>query len=306
MTKTSHKITKNIGEWWKTTGKYVNPVGKFYHEFQLIARILLSTTFLKKLFELKAVKKTLLCDTKQPACKTICINRFAPISHWQLWNFELLGWMFVLGLFSFVCNLLDSKETEYENIMKLEENERELKLNKLKSSKSGRIAIQYNLERIRAKEENRKNPVVVGFYIFTILLRVLVESWFLWLEYNLNLNQSQNADFYETMQLKEKYYCYTNFDENPHDDKSAADYYLPEQNRSAIFYNTEVIETCQQQDRVTCWIKYSRIKSYGIQIMFIVLVCNLCMSVLELLWAVVDLIFDLNKKSNKSPDQKWD
>ena len=70
----------------------------------------------------------------------------------------------------------------------------------------------------------------------------------------MNLNQSQNANFLETMQLKEKYYCYTHFDDNPYDDKHSVDYFLPVANRSEIFYTDEVIETCQQQDRVTGFI----------------------------------------------------
>ena len=81
---TSYKIKSNISGWWKVTNKYVNPIGKFYHEFQMIARVLLVNTFLGSLFKLKPVMKALTCDTKQPACKTMCINRFTPISHWQL------------------------------------------------------------------------------------------------------------------------------------------------------------------------------------------------------------------------------
>lgn len=112
----------------------------------------------------------------------------------------------------------------------------------------------HNQERLRAKAENRKNPAVEIFYITTILFRAILELWFLFVEYNLNLNQSQNANFLETMQLKEKYYCYTHFDDNPYDDKHSVDYFLPVANRSEIFYTDEVIETCQQQDRVTGFI----------------------------------------------------
>jgi hypothetical protein len=290
---TSHKISKNIGSWYKTTSKYINPIGRFYHEFQMICRILLVNTFLKGLFALKSVKSSLLCDTKQPACKTICINRFAPISHWQLWNFELLGWMVVVGTFSFVCIMLDDAEAKYEKINKIDdEEEKTAKFKQLKSTRKGRITYNYNQERLRAKAENRKNPAVEIFYITTILFRAILELWFLFVEYNLNLNQSQNANFLETMQLKEKYYCYTHFDDNPYDDKHSVDYFLPVANRSEIFYTDEVIETCQQQDRVTCWIKFSRVKSYGIQIMFLVLVCNFILSVLEFCWAVVDFVRD--------------
>ena len=49
----------------------------------------------------------------------------------------------MLGLFSFVCNLLDSAETKYEGIMKLDEDEKNQQLTKLKSSRTGRMTIQY-------------------------------------------------------------------------------------------------------------------------------------------------------------------
>ena len=109
----------------------------------------------------------------------------------------------------------------------------------------------HNKERLRAEAIGKKNPAVVLFYILTITIRGILEAWFIWIEYNLNLNQSQNANFLETMQLKEKYYCYTHYDDNVHDNKVSVDYYLPPQNRSALFYTSDRIEACQQQDRVT-------------------------------------------------------
>ena len=30
------------------------------------------------------------CDTKQPGCKQMCYNRFAPISHMKFWGFQIL------------------------------------------------------------------------------------------------------------------------------------------------------------------------------------------------------------------------
>lgn len=296
----THKITKNINGWYKTTLKYINPIGKFYHEFQILMRILLVNTFLKPLFSLKALKGAFKCDTKQVACVKMCLNRFAPISHWQLWNFELFGWMVTLGLFSFICNALDSAESEAKQIDRIESSEEKQKaISNLRNTKRGKFVLNLHKEQIRAEEQNRKNPIVVGVYMFIILLRIFVEMWFIVVEYNLNLNQSQNGDFFETMELKEKYSCYTHYDDNSFDSRKSVDFYMPENNRSNLFWVDDTIEACLQQDKVTCWIKFSRAKSYGMQIMFLVLICNLILSITEFIFALVESCCSYSSSNNQ-------
>merc|ERR1712226_1431473 len=249
---------------------------------------------MKDLFGQKQYDKALNCDTGQPGCAIICKNRFAPLTHTQLWNLELLFWMFSTGIFAFICNMLDSVDKTYKAVKDDPD--------KVATFKRQNMGMSYSLavsnEKAAESKVYGKKPVVQFAYALMLICRLLSEGWFLYLEKELNRNQSQNANFYETMQLKEKWYCYSNYDGNVYDDKYAPDFYMPEANRSS-FWTDAPAPACQQQDRVTCWVQFSRIKSYGLQFMYLMLVVNFCLSALELCWLAAHVCcFNRNKKED--------
>lgn len=102
------KIVKQTDKFSKKIFAYYNPVGKLYAKFVFLGRILAVGVFLDDLFKSQPSIK---CDTKQVGCELSCKNRFAPVSHVQIWQFNLF-----LGLLSSIIftvfNMLNQRNYE--------------------------------------------------------------------------------------------------------------------------------------------------------------------------------------------------
>ena len=89
-------IFDKVNEIGKEIFSYFNSMGHFYMQVQMLCRLLVVTTFLDDLFE----KEELVCDTKQVGCEQNCINRYAPLNHQKIWQFEFFLVMLCLTVFS--------------------------------------------------------------------------------------------------------------------------------------------------------------------------------------------------------------
>merc|ERR1712218_192875 len=115
------------------------------------------------------------------------------------------------------------------------------------------------VDRNKPKSQSPRSPIRVIFYISILIIRFIAEWWFVHLELELSKHQSQNADFWEQFWLKDRWHCPVNNEES----KKALNHLIPVQNRSSLFWVEEQNGAClQQKTSVTCWIPYSRVKSY--------------------------------------------
>merc|ERR1711879_368867 len=116
----------------------------------------------------------------------------------------------------------------------------------------------------------------------------IMETWFLYLENQLSKHQSQKVGFWESFFLKENWVCATNHPRTA--SKKSLDELLPPANRSEIFWIGDPNLACMQQSvTVTCWIPFSRMKSYGMFFMYIVLLVGWFITVFELVYEVIRL-----------------
>merc|ERR1712110_458616 len=87
------------------------------------------------------------------------------------------------------------------------------------------------------------------------------------------------------LELKEWWNCAT----NTRGSDNSIDEFFPPGNRS-IFWTDELNEPCvQQKVHVTCWIPFSRMKTWGMYFMYYVLILTFFITLLELVLAMVEL-----------------
>jgi len=286
------KIINNIKSAFKLTHTFINPVGIFYHQFQFIARVLVLEVFLADLFK----KPELECDVKNIGCKEVCLNRFAPMTHWRFWNMELGFWMVAYMFFMIFVNLNKKIKVVQTTRKKFEVLTEEISdynskndswkeahsLDQLKADRKSMIKAEHSrtyLVRTLAERHSDDNRSFMKLgYFFYIISKIIFEGVFLKLELELNRNQSQKADFSETWKLPEKYLCFTH-------ELNEEGFTLPKENRSDYFWRDSEILACSTNEHsVPCWIPKSRMKSYGLLLMYIVLVVNFVLSSLELIY----------------------
>lgn len=256
------KVIDTLSGFFDKLSAYFNPIGQFYVQIIFLARVLVTEVFLDDLFELEEDSHNELeCETDNAGCELSCINRFSPINHLQLWQFELFCGMMCTCFFMAV-NLLN------QHIYDKKQKAKKLHLSSINfNKKRGKIHSHYT---------------AVG-YIFMLIFRLASEVYCIFIEYNLAKHHSQNSDNQEVFRLKETWLCPTYPRSQRHNSK-AIDEILPIANRSLLFYRTDTVHACeQQQTTVTCWISYSRMKTLGIMFMFGVLCFQTCITALELL-----------------------
>merc|ERR1712174_53349 len=83
-----------------------------------------------------------------------------------------------------------------------------VKKSDLKTPEGGYNKFRYNVGEKSATQHPSRNTTVMIAYLIMLIIRFIAELIFLNLELQLNRNQTQNADFFDTLVLK-KYYCYT-------------------------------------------------------------------------------------------------
>lgn len=134
-----------------------------------------------------------------------------------------------------------------------------------------------------------------------LLFRFTFECTFLFIENQLGKHQSQNTEFWNSFWLKESWLCATNTPKAPQ--QESLDKVLPISNRSEIFWTDDWNMAClQQQITVTCWIPFSRMKSFGLIFMYWVLITTTCLTACELVYELVKLCRKCGSSSSNSYD----
>lgn len=277
-------IFDTFNDYYSKLNQHFNFIGKFYLKFQLLCRVLVVEIFLDDLFD----EPELTCETDQIGCELTCINRFAPISHMQLWQFELMTIFF--GLFVFIIFNFWNQSIHKKYVKKIERQEfsRGLEKNFEKMGFYKEITPIKNKDGAEGEEEDEKEKpiksnVTTTGYILMLVLRLIIELGFMVLEASLAKHHSQNAEIQDYLHLKESWMCPTN-DDHPGKIRSVNEL-LPISNRSALFHRLDPNMACiQQQVTVTCWIPFSRMKSLGMQFMYAVLVFQTFLTVSELIF----------------------
>lgn len=276
----SGEILGHINEFLSSINKYFNPIGKFYIQVQVLCRVLVCSVFLDDLFKSSSLE----CETKQVGCQQNCINRFAPLNHKKIWELELFTVMLAIVVFlafslynDYTVNKLKKKRD------RLHESD-ETKEAWLQNAYSKRSMVR----KTKKKQEFFKSPITTAGYITMLLFRLTFEIIFLFIENQLGKHQSQNTEFWNSFWLKESWLCATNTPKAPMEE--SLDRVLPESNRSEIFWTDDWNMAClQQQITVTCWIPFSRMKSFGLLFMYWVLLVTTFLTFCELIFEIVKL-----------------
>jgi len=305
-------VLNHLNTFFARISQYVNPVGKFYLQFQILCRVLVTSVFLDDLFEGAALE----CDTGQPGCEQNCINRFAPVNHKKVWEIEIFYVLFTVAVFLMFSYMNDHA---YKKFMRREEKKRRLaekqnlhvtnaEFDKMVRMKSQRSAFGF-------KETHQKKPAKKGAepdtyvpsslttlgYIIMLVMRLFFELVFLYVENELSQHQSQKVGFWDRIFLKENWICPTNRDEPAV--KQSINQLLPQANRSTLFWISDENLACTQQPvTVTCWIPFSRMKSYAMFFMYMVLIASTVLTVGELMFELVRLC--LSGKKPAVPEQE--
>lgn len=241
---------------------YFNLFGKFYIQFQILCRVLVVSVFLDDLFE----GADLECDTEQPGCQQNCVNRFAVVNHKKIWELEMFVIMFTTTLFTVFQFMNEKMQQRYEN----------------------KAANAKKTFRFKSQGGVVKSGITSMGYISMLVVRLAFESAFLFIENQLSKHQSQKIGFWESFWLKENWICATN-SPKPSAQNSLNEL-LPPANRSEIFWISDPNLACMQQMvTVTCWIPFSRMKSYGMFFMYIVLLVGWVITLLELVYECIRL-----------------
>lgn len=266
---------------YKDITDYFNPVGRAYLQYQLIFRVMFVNILLSDIFG----GWKLICDTQQVGCQEMCINRFAPISFKKLWELELWFVLIVECIYIIFMYLNASVEAVIENPDHKNKNSK--RLEKMAGIRRYEV-VDGKKRRIERGDEIRKtdNKVVVysrftsiGYFIM-LVVRILVEIYFLHIEYQLAIHQTGKTGI-EAFELPEKYHCRTH-QMKEIDGQSANE---PDGEKSSVFYINEPLEACSQQRyEVVCWIPNSRMKTKGLYFMYMVLIVSTLLSVVELIW----------------------
>lgn len=275
-------ILESITHIFDQIGKFFNPIGKFYIKIQIICRVLVIIVFLDDLFEVEedGSGDQLTCETDQIGCNTVCVNRFMPISMYQIWCFELFMVLMCISVFSGV------------NLYNKYCHRQMLKFYRQNYSKTPMVT-QKKFEKYKyatIKDADGQEILVSAFttsgYLLMLFLRLFCELLGLFLEANLAKHLSQNSEPNEYFQIKEHWICLTNKPEN----QLASDHILPPANRSSLYFRDDLNQACSQQDTsVKCWIPLSRMKSLGIRFMYSVLMFQTLLTCCEIIYEVIRL-----------------
>lgn len=251
---------------------YFNSIGRFYLKYQLFFRVLFVNVLLSDIFG----GEKLICDTGQPGCQEMCVNRFAPITFKKVWELELWMVLIVDGIFILFVyankRVLDKKK--YEKIRK----------------------------RLRVEEKQVKGDKVIIYsaltafgYVVMLIIRLMMEIYFLRVEYQLAVHQSGKTGI-QAFSLPEKYHCLTHIGEEFGDIEVSG---TKDSARSDIFYFSEPLLACSQSRiEVPCWIPISHMKTKGLYFMYGVLIISTCLTFLELVMVMLNKVCKRN--SNKA------
>merc|ERR1712178_102453 len=194
------KIFKKITTFHKRIQGFFNPVGNLFLKY-LPIKILLVTTFLDDIFP---TKPGLSCETAQIGCQTTCINRYAPISHMQLWNFELFFILFSTILFLIFNYLNDAAYRKYKKFD-------ELYLIETNGIPQQKIKFWEKTRKVGRKDQTvvESKYTIVG-YIIMLVFRLACQLICLYLDIELSTHISQKAGgIPEVFNIPERLICST-------------------------------------------------------------------------------------------------
>jgi len=227
-----------------------------------------------------------ICDTKQPGCKQMCYNRFAPISHMKFWGFQILFIATPVMLFYFYAQWQNGFIKKMQNLSKKQsklqaevsdnpENEKlKLELMKISNQRTSvgkKLGSTYGSTGDRTKEKMKLTfksseaqsviftKKIKQAYILSCLSKFVMETFFVYLTYLVQTQQSK-AYGLEGFMVPERYVC-----------THAGDY--TEGGNSA----------CGQNDEIICWVSRPFEKQIFLIYMLFVNGISLFLSLIEML-----------------------
>jgi len=300
-------IFEKVEEIGQEIFSYFNAFGRFYIQVQILCRVVVTNVFLDDLFGEVKLK----CDTKQVGCEQNCINRFSPINHQKIWEFEFFLVLLCLSVFSVFAAFNKFAYKKWLAKMKKEDSSLSGAMPSVRTAKSMGVQFTtskgvpiYDIANAQSGGDDIDNGMVLKYdnkpakyddtpfskvsqvgYVIMLILRAIIEYVSLKLELNLGRHQSQNSGFIDSLSLKEMWYCPTNVQGS---EQSTLEFFPPA-NRS-LFWTDEINEPCvQQKTYVACWIPFSRMKTWAMYFMYYVLILCFVITILELLMALYHL-----------------
>lgn len=266
---------------WQIKGlfyDYFNPVGRLYIQMIFLCRVVVLTMIIDDIFDGPELE----CDTNQVGCTLNCINRFSPINHQRIWEMELFLILITCTIFSVFHYFNKQQYTGRDEKQKI--------TSSLRFKEKQRHSIKGDDKKVIVSRITRAG------YLAMLIVRFVFEIGFLWVENQLGKHQSQNTEFWSAFNLKESWICPTNNVDDAA--QESLDRLLPAANRSEIFWTNDLNVAClQQQVTVTCWIPFSRMKTYGLWFMYYVLCLQTTLTAFELLYELSSQCM----KKKKSP-----
>lgn len=259
---------------WTDINAYLNIFGKIYIKYQFIMRIIFMEVLLADVFT--GGFNSLVCDTQQVACESMCKNRFNTITFQKLWETEF----YIASLVTALFVVFEMTQRKYLKRIKKKISQGYSKERFNDSLSASMVRGKSTISSHNGKEvEIIFSSYIATGYIMMLTARLLVELWFLYIEYNLGMHQTGNSGIY-AWSYPEKYNCSTHY---------ILDTAHEITNAKSMFYIEEPLEACNQnQYVVTCWIPNSILKTKGLYFMLIVLLGGILLTTLELLTALKD------------------
>lgn len=264
--------------------------------------------------------ETFLCDTNQPGCTKVCHNRFMPMGPIRYWNMQLV-FLFLPTIFFYTyaqrfterARQLETAEKEHQELEVQEAKERETMSMMTGSSgvthtsmalgkKSRRIKqLRKKLGSFKRKEKfdaiaGKTQTTVMGtrlkmVYIAHCVIKIIVEIVFLWGNYALQLQQSQNYGYGMSIwsrawTVPEKYVCQT---DEQHLSLLGADNFY-----GRMFFSNN--GACgQNKYGITCWVGKPNEKTFFLRYMIALDYISITVCILE----IMEMIWRSTKKHGR-------
>ena len=234
------RIVTGIKQRFKEIEAFFNPFGQYFLKYLLIKYLLL-TTFLDDIFE---IEPELQCETDNIGCELSCRNRYAPISHIQLWYFEFFFVLLSLTMFVGINVLNRQAHLNFEKKKKQNES---LRIKTEEQIPSATLSY-WNKKTINGTTITKSKYTLIG-YIKMLTFRLICQITCLYLDIELCIHSSQKAGGVPVIfNIPEHWVCSTyNYEDPKYHDA------IPPENRSKIFYRTDRVMACQQPRDVMCW-----------------------------------------------------
>ncbi|CAG5110679.1 Oidioi.mRNA.OKI2018_I69.chr2.g5057.t1.cds [Oikopleura dioica] len=204
--------------------KYSTPFGHAWSGLLFFFRLLPTLTIGQEIFDDE--QEEFVCTSGQPACTEQCYNEFSPISHHRLWSLQVLVTIIPILLFSFIATQVQAKHKLYSAYVSSFE---EKQSKSSAASKSASMLSSDHDRFIYAQAKNKLShyevktkrnldgeeeeiiwhPDVKRSYILISLVKICMETLFIYQLYLLQMKQTKASGFFnrEVWLIPEEYKC---------------------------------------------------------------------------------------------------